>query len=188
MGMSVSLVGGTQGVSYVSPWKKEDLLSLPFQKLAEFVSDFWTPVQALQDPGTSWVLVAGYGMDALNAFGSNLDYSQADVVAEGLRHRNCIVVIANSLSEVFELALKRHGILPLMSRNKMLYSRVAKNDLIHIRGVGEMFGTMFTKILVIGVVKHSVETVNVCCECYFAEHTLTPEQVLWLKAGAKHQM
>ena len=92
------------------------------------------------------------------------------------RFRGGLVAIARSFARIHETNLKKQGMLPLTFANSEDYERLAEDDRIAIRGLGELAPSQ----------KVNVEVTTAAGDTWSFEtnHTFSAEQIEWFKAGS----
>jgi homoaconitase len=96
------------------------------------------------------------------------------------RYYGCSLILARSFARIHETNLKKQGILPLWFVNKADYSRISAFDKITTRGVeGLLDGTLEGDEVTLVVKRPDGETYEVK-----ARHTMSRDQVEWLRAGS----
>ncbi len=92
------------------------------------------------------------------------------------RFRGGLVAIARSFARIHETNLKKQGMLPLTFANSEDYKRLAEDDRIAIRGLGDLAPSQ----------KVNVEVTTAAGDTWSFEtnHTFSAEQIEWFKAGS----
>lgn len=92
------------------------------------------------------------------------------------RFRGGLVAIARSFARIHETNLKKQGMLPLTFANSEDYERLAEDDRIAIRGLGDLAPSQ----------KVNVEVTTAAGDTWSFEtnHTFSAEQIEWFKAGS----
>jgi aconitate hydratase len=121
----------------------------------------------LQAEGLGWVAIG----DENYGEGSSREHA-----AMSPRYLGCKAVIAKSFARLHETNLKKQGILPLKFSNPSDYDRILQDDRIHLMGLTQLA----PKKSVTLILDHS----NGKSEKLQLQHSLTPEQVEWFKAGS----
>ena len=92
------------------------------------------------------------------------------------RFRLGVVAIARSFARIHETNLKKQGMLPLTFADPADYDRISEDDRIAVRGLAELTpGQPVT----IEVTQPSGDSWS-----FQANHTFSPQQVEWFKAGS----
>ena len=92
------------------------------------------------------------------------------------RFRGGLVAIARSFARIHETNLKKQGMLPLTFANSEDYERLAEDDRIAIRGLGELAPSQTVNV--------EVTTAAGDTWSFETNHTFSAEQIEWFKAGA----
>ncbi|KAI9637169.1 aconitate hydratase [Dioszegia hungarica] len=96
------------------------------------------------------------------------------------RYYGCALILARSFARIHETNLKKQGILPLWFVDKSDYSRISAFDKIVTRGVDKLLdGSLQGDEVVLEVTRPSGEKYEVR-----ARHTMSRDQVEWLRAGS----
>lgn len=129
----------------------------PFQEVAK----------EYKKTGTKWVAIGNenYG-----------EGSSREHAAMSPRYLNCGVVIAKSFARIHETNLKKQGILPLTFADPKTYDRIEAEDRISLPNV--------TQILPGKLVKATLTKKDGGKTAFECHHSLTAEQIDWLKAGS----
>jgi aconitate hydratase len=121
----------------------------------------------LQAEGLGWVAVG----DENYGEGSSREHA-----AMSPRYLGCRAVIVKSFARLHETNLKKQGILPLKFSNPSDYDRVLQDDRINLIGLAQLSSKK--------PVTMNLEHANGKSETLQLQHSLTPEQVEWFKAGS----
>ena len=92
------------------------------------------------------------------------------------RFRGGLVAIARSFARIHETNLKKQGMLPLTFANSEDYERLAEDDRIAIRGLGELAPGQPVNV--------EVTTAAGDTWSFETNHTFSAEQIEWFKAGS----
>tara|TARA_B100000405_G_C16717539_1_gene421415 strand:- start:57 stop:2336 length:2280 start_codon:yes stop_codon:yes gene_type:complete len=92
------------------------------------------------------------------------------------RFRGGLVAIARSFARIHETNLKKQGMLPLTFANSEDYERLAEDDRIAIRGLGELSPSQTVNV--------EVTTAAGDTWSFETNHTFSAEQIEWFKAGS----
>ncbi|HBV24831.1 MAG TPA: aconitate hydratase [Acidimicrobiaceae bacterium] len=92
------------------------------------------------------------------------------------RFRGGLVAIARSFARIHETNLKKQGMLPLTFANSEDYERLAEDDRIAIRGLGELAPSHTVNV--------EVTTATGDTWSFETNHTFSAEQIEWFKAGS----
>ena len=92
------------------------------------------------------------------------------------RFRGGLVAIARSFARIHETNLKKQGMLPLTFANSEDYERLAEDDRIAIRGLGELAPSQKVNV--------EVTTAEGDTWSFETNHTFSAEQIEWFKAGS----
>ena len=92
------------------------------------------------------------------------------------RFRGGLVAIARSFARIHETHLKKQGMLPLTFANSEDYERLAEDDRIAIRGLGELAPSQTLNV--------EVTTAAGDTWSFETNHTFSAEQIEWFKAGS----
>lgn len=92
------------------------------------------------------------------------------------RFRGGLVAIARSFARIHETNLKKQGMLPLTFANSEDYERLAEDDRIAIRGLGELAPSQTVNV--------EVTTAAGDTWSFETNHTFSAEQIEWFKAGS----
>ncbi|OUW33713.1 MAG: aconitate hydratase [Actinobacteria bacterium TMED172] len=92
------------------------------------------------------------------------------------RFRGGLVAIARSFARIHETNLKKQGMLPLTFANSEDYERLAEDDRIAIRGLGELAPSQTLNV--------EVTTAAGDTWSFETNHTFSAEQIEWFKAGS----
>lgn len=96
------------------------------------------------------------------------------------RHYGCGLIVARSFARIHETNLKKQGILPLWLADKSAYADISAHDRVQTIGLDAiMDGTASSDKVVLRVTKPNGEVKEVECR-----HTLSTDQVEWLRAGS----
>jgi aconitase A len=96
------------------------------------------------------------------------------------RFYGCGMIVARSFARIHETNLKKQGILPLWLSDKSTYGQISAHDKVQTIGMEAILdGSSTSDKVVLRVTKPSGEVVHVECR-----HTLSADQVEWLRAGS----
>ncbi|PFH54669.1 hypothetical protein AMATHDRAFT_72436 [Amanita thiersii Skay4041] len=95
------------------------------------------------------------------------------------RFYGCALIIARSFARIHETNLKKQGILPLWFANKEDYSRIDSGDIIETIGLADTFREVDGASISIKVTKRNGEVFDI-----LTKHTMSVEQLKWLRAGS----
>lgn len=95
------------------------------------------------------------------------------------RFYGCALILARSFARIHETNLKKQGILPLWFVDKADYTKISAHDKITTKGLEDVMAGKGGEIIKIVVEKPSGEKVEI-----EARHTLSQDQVEWLRAGS----
>lgn len=96
------------------------------------------------------------------------------------RFYGCGLIVARSFARIHETNLKKQGILPLWLADKASYADISAHDRVQTVGLEAiMDGSATSDKVVLRVTKPSGEVKEVECR-----HTLSTDQVEWLRAGS----
>jgi aconitate hydratase len=123
--------------------------------------------RAYKAAGLKWVVVG----DENYGEGSSREHAAMEP-----RHLGGAAVIVRSFARIHETNLKKQGLLPLTFAKPADYDKVREDDRIDLVGLGKLApGKPVTMVL-----NHKDGTK----EELVLEHTFTPEQISWFKAGS----
>ena len=91
------------------------------------------------------------------------------------RYRGACVIFALSFARIHETNLKKQGIVPLTFVNPDDYDKIDEKDTISVRGMPPEPDKPVRCII------HKKGEIEIE---FFANHTFSPEQVKWFKAGS----
>lgn len=95
------------------------------------------------------------------------------------RFFGCGLIVARSFARIHETNLKKQGVLPLWLVDKADYAKIQAGDMVSTRGLkGVLDGTSEGDRVVLEVTRDG-KTEEVECR-----HTLSKDQVEWLRAGS----
>jgi hypothetical protein len=161
------------------PWDETDRENLPFVKVSKDVAGgLLGSVPGIYAPGTQWVLVVGGNL------AQEVQAELADGLAQLLRHKGCVSVVAQAFEGYFEYRLKRYGILPLTFAMTSAANQLEPTDRISIKGLGDLFtlkvdSRNLMSELVIGIKKSANRH-----EVVFARHSVCSWQIPFFLAGS----
>ncbi|AFR98403.1 aconitate hydratase, mitochondrial [Cryptococcus neoformans C23] len=95
------------------------------------------------------------------------------------RFYGCGLILARSFARIHETNLKKQGILPLWFVDKADYAKISAHDKITTKGLEDVMAGKGGEIVKIVVEKPSGEKVEIK-----ARHTLSKDQIEWLRAGS----
>lgn len=96
------------------------------------------------------------------------------------RFYGCSMIVARSFARIHETNLKKQGVLPLWFVDKSHYSLIGAHDKVSTLGLGDVLsGTAEGDSLRLRVEKPNGEVIGIP-----VRHTLSKDQVEWLKAGS----
>lgn len=96
------------------------------------------------------------------------------------RYYGGALIVARSFARIHETNLKKQGILPLWFLDKSDYSKISAHDKVTTQGLDQvMNGSSGSDVVVLQVEKPSGEKIEVK-----TRHTLSADQVEWLRAGS----
>jgi len=95
------------------------------------------------------------------------------------RYYGCTLIVARSFARIHETNLKKQGILPLWFVSKDDYGRIGSTDIIETLNLQEVLGGRLESTIRLRVTKHTGEAFEI-----ITSHTLSSDQVNWLKAGS----
>lgn len=96
------------------------------------------------------------------------------------RFYGCGMIVARSFARIHETNLKKQGILPLWLMDKSSYSDISAHDKVQTVGMADILaGKSTTDKVVLKVTKPDGSVKEVECR-----HTLSTDQVEWLRAGS----
>lgn len=114
-----------------------------------------------------------------NFFFSDGEGSAREHAALQPRFYGCALILARSFARIHETNLKKQGILPLWFVDKADYAKISAHDKITTKGLEDVMGGKGGEIVKIVVEKPSGEKVEIK-----ARHTLSKDQIEWLRAGS----
>ncbi|MBY0357392.1 MAG: aconitate hydratase [Candidatus Obscuribacterales bacterium] len=117
--------------------------------------------------GISWVVVG----DQNYGEGSSREHA-----AMSPRYLGCKAVIVRSFARIHETNLKKQGILPLTFANPADYDKIQEKDKISIHGLNKLTPGQ--------LLDADIEHIDGSKESIQLKHSLTHEQIEWLKAGS----
>jgi aconitase A len=90
------------------------------------------------------------------------------------------MIVARSFARIHETNLKKQGVLPLWLNDKSAYADISAHDKVQTVGMAAILdGSSTTDKVVLKVTKPNGEVREVECR-----HTLSTDQVEWLRAGS----
>ncbi|ODN77815.1 aconitate hydratase, mitochondrial [Cryptococcus amylolentus CBS 6039] len=95
------------------------------------------------------------------------------------RHYGCAMILARSFARIHETNLKKQGILPLWFVDKADYSKISAHDKVSTKGLKNILAGEPGEEVTIVVEKPNGDKVEVQ-----ARHTLSSDQMDWLRAGS----
>ena len=119
------------------------------------------------EAGVRWVVIGDENMGE----GSSREHAAMEP-----RFRNGVVAIARSFARIHETNLKKQGMLPLTFADRSDYDRIGEDDRIAVRGLAELAPD--TQVTV------EVTTPEGDTWTFAADHTFSPDQIEWFKAGS----
>jgi len=123
--------------------------------------------RAYHEAGQPWVVIGDENMGE----GSSREHAAMEP-----RFRLGVVAFARSFARIHETNLKKQGMLPLTFADPADYDRIGEDDRIAVRGLAELTPD---QPVTIEVTLPSGDTWN-----FQANHTFSPQQVEWFKAGS----
>ena len=123
--------------------------------------------KAYHEAGQPWVVIGDENMGE----GSSREHAAMEP-----RFRGGLVAIARSFARIHETNLKKQGMVPLTFADPADYDRIGEDDRIAVRGLAELApGEQVT----VEVTTPAGETWT-----FPANHTFSPDQIEWFKAGS----
>lgn len=96
------------------------------------------------------------------------------------RHYGCALILARSFARIHETNLKKQGILPLWLDDKSHYSNISAHDKVQTIGMEAVLdGSAKDDKIILRVTKPDGSVREVV-----GRHTLSKDQVEWLRAGS----
>lgn len=95
------------------------------------------------------------------------------------RFYGCALIIARSFARIHETNLKKQGVLPLWFADKADYSRIGTGDVVETLGLSDLLNDSPHGQVTIRVVKPNGEEFTIA-----TQHTMSADQLKWLKAGS----
>ncbi|KAF7319966.1 PH domain-containing protein [Mycena kentingensis (nom. inval.)] len=95
------------------------------------------------------------------------------------RFYGCNMIIARSFARIHETNLKKQGVLPLWFADKADYSRISAGDVVETVGLSDLLDGKADAQIHIRVTKLNGEVSEIP-----TKHTMSEDQVRWLKAGS----
>ena len=92
------------------------------------------------------------------------------------RFRGGLVAIARSFARIHETNLKKQGMLPLTFADPAAYDRIGEDDRIAVRSLDQLSPGQQVEV--------EVTTDQNSTWTFLANHTFSPEQIEWFKAGS----
>ena len=123
--------------------------------------------RSYHEASQGWVVIGDENMGE----GSSREHAAMDP-----RFRGGLVAIARSFARIHETNLKKQGMLPLTFANSEDYERLAEDDRIAIRGLGELAPSQTVNV--------EVTTAAGDTWSFETNHTFSAEQIEWFKAGS----
>ncbi len=123
--------------------------------------------KAYHEAGHNWVVIADENLGE----GSSREHAAMEP-----RFRGCSMIIARSFARIHETNLKKQGIVPLTFDNPADYDLIGENDRFGTKDLAELApGKQVTVV----VTNPEGEKTEIKCN-----HTMSPEQIEWFKAGS----
>lgn len=95
------------------------------------------------------------------------------------RFYGCALIIARSFARIHETNLKKQGVLPLWFANKDDYGRIGSGDVVETVGLADLFEGKPGAEVKVNVTKPDGTTFQIP-----TKHTLSADQLNWLRAGS----
>ncbi|KIK71240.1 hypothetical protein GYMLUDRAFT_235591 [Collybiopsis luxurians FD-317 M1] len=95
------------------------------------------------------------------------------------RFYGCNVIISRSFARIHETNLKKQGILPLWFADKSDYSRIGSGDVIETAGVAQLIEGNPDASIKLKVTTRAGQTFEIA-----TKHTMSTDQIKWLRAGS----
>ncbi|KAF8446139.1 aconitate hydratase [Boletus edulis BED1] len=95
------------------------------------------------------------------------------------RFYGCAIIVARSFARIHEANLKKQGILPLWFVDKTDYSRIGSGDVVETFGLGDLMNGNGEEVVKLRVTNSRGEFFEI-----LTRHTMSSDQVKWLKAGS----
>ena len=92
------------------------------------------------------------------------------------RFRGGLVAIARSFARIHETNLKKQGMLPLTFADPTAYDQIGEDDRIAVRSLDQLSPGQQVEV--------EVTTAESSTWTFLADHTFSPEQIEWFKAGS----
>ncbi len=92
------------------------------------------------------------------------------------RFRGCVLALARSFARIHETNLKKQGVLALTFADPADYEGIGEDDRIAVRGLGELAPGQWVTV--------EVTTPQGRQWSFRADHTLSPDQIEWFRAGS----
>jgi aconitate hydratase len=131
------------------------------------VKSFAETARHYKSQGLGWIAIG----DENYGEGSSREHA-----AMSPRHLGCKAVIAKSFARLHETNLKKQGILPLKFSQSSDYDRILEDDRLSLVGL--------SKLAPKNPVTLEIHHANGKIEKLKVQHSLTPEQIEWFKAGS----
>ncbi len=120
----------------------------------------------LHEAGVGWVAIGDENMGE----GSSREHAAMEP-----RFRNGKVILSRSFARIHETNLKKQGILPLTFADPATYDEIGEDDTISVHGLADLAPDTPVRCT---IHKPDGSTVE-----FTANHTFSPEQIDWFKAG-----
>ncbi len=120
----------------------------------------------LHEAGTGWVAIGDENMGE----GSSREHAAMEP-----RFRNGKVILSRSFARIHETNLKKQGLLPLTFADPATYDQIGEDDTISVHGLAGLAPDAPVRC---SIHKPDGSTIE-----FFANHTFSPEQIEWFKAG-----
>jgi len=95
------------------------------------------------------------------------------------RFYGCNLIIARSFARIHETNLKKQGVLPLWFADKADYTRIGSGDVIQTVGLADLLEGKPDAVIILKVITREGQTFEIP-----TKHTMSPDQVKWLRAGS----
>ncbi len=131
------------------------------------IERFPATAKAYHEAGQPWVVIGDENMGE----GSSREHAAMEP-----RFRGGLVAIARSFARIHETNLKKQGMLPLTFADAADYDRINEDDRIGVAGLADLAPEQQVTVT---VTTPAGETWS-----FAANHTFSPEQIEWFKAGS----
>ncbi len=164
-------ISGNLYLGAVNAFRKDDgseyKVGYGKNQLTGEIDTFPNMAKAYHEADQPWVVIGDENMGE----GSSREHAAMEP-----RFRMGLVAIARSFARIHETNLKKQGMLPLTFANPADYDKVAEDDRISIENLADLAPGQQVTV--------SVTPASGDAWTFAANHTFSPEQIEWFKAGS----